>query len=362
VVGPEEPLVRGLADHLRAQGVAVVGPGAAAAQLEGSKQFAKAFMQRHGVPTARFAQFDSTQLEQALAYVRQHPLPLVVKADGLAAGKGVLICNSVTEAEQAIEAMLRIQTFGPAGARIVVEEFLAGVEVSAFALCSGTQYVLLPFAKDYKRALEGDCGLNTGGMGAVSPVPFADDAFAQRVCRQVIEPTLQGLEAEGIPFNGFLFVGLMVVPGQGVYVLEYNVRMGDPETEAVLPRLAVPDFADLLFAAATGKLSGIAVGERPEHACTVVCVSDGYPEKYPTGFPISRLDQAAQYALVFQAGTKIAPNGDTVTSGGRVLALTALGTTLELARASAMRAAAAVEYEGKYFRRDIAEDLLQPTN
>lgn len=354
IIGPEAPLVAGLADALRAQGIAVVGPSAAAAQLEGSKAFSKAFMQRHGIPTARYATFNRTQLQQAHQYVA-HPLPVVVKASGLAAGKGVLICTTLAEAQAAVTSLLTDQQFGEAGEEIVVEEFLDGVEVSVFALCNGTDYVLLPAAKDYKRIGEGDTGLNTGGMGAVSPVPFADEAFLKRVGEAVIAPTLRGMACENRPFNGFLFVGLMVVAGEP-YVLEYNVRLGDPEAQCILPRIDT-DFANLLWATATGDLRHRKpVPIRPETAVTVVSVSAGYPGTYTTGHPISGLEDLGG-VLVFHAGTKWDGN-QLVTHGGRVLAVTALGADLPSARQLALDATALVQFEGHTYRRDIGQDLL----
>ncbi|HHG83136.1 MAG TPA: phosphoribosylamine--glycine ligase [Bacteroidetes bacterium] len=354
VVGPEAPLDAGLADHLRAAGIPVVGPGKAGAILESSKAWSKAFMQRHGIPTAASRTFSEGDLADAVAYVQQHPLPVVVKASGLAAGKGVLICETSAEAEAGVRDMLSGSSFGDAGATIVVEAFLSGIECSVFILTDGESWVTLPNAKDYKRIGEGDTGLNTGGMGAVSPVPFADDDFMALVNDQIVVPTVQGLKMERIPFQGFIFFGLIAVQG-APYVIEYNVRMGDPETEVVFPRIT-SDVVDLLAGAANGALEGYEIGVMPEACTTVMLVSGGYPGTYAKGLEISGLD-AVEDATVFHAGSKLV-NDRLETNGGRVLAITAFGSDIKAALEKSLRGAEAVEFSGKYFRRDIGQDLL----
>ncbi|MEM7659923.1 MAG: phosphoribosylamine--glycine ligase, partial [Bacteroidota bacterium] len=281
VVGPEQPLVDGMAATFAEAGIPFLGPSAVAAQLEGSKAFSKAFMQRHNIPTAAYASFEQGQEAELAAYLADHPLPVVVKASGLAAGKGVLICDSREQALSEATAMLAGTAFGEAGSTVVIEAFLQGIEISIFALCDGKDYVLLPSAKDYKRIGEGDTGLNTGGMGAVSPVPFADEAFLQQVKSTIVQPTLDGMAAEEMPFVGFLFIGLMVVNGTP-YVLEYNVRMGDPETEVVMPRLQ-NDLVDLCEAAVQGRLADQSIAVDPRTCVTVMLVSGGYPGSYEKG-------------------------------------------------------------------------------
>jgi len=353
VVGPEQPLVAGIADYFAGHAVKVVGPSQAAAQLEGSKDFAKRFMQRHGIPTARYMSFSQADLPQATAYLAQQPLPVVIKASGLAAGKGVLICEDHREAELAMREMLSGASFGAAGETVVIEEFLPGIEISIFVMTDGKNYVLLPSAKDYKRIGEGDTGLNTGGMGAVSPVPFADEAFMAEVEQTIVRPTLQGLQAEKLDFKGFIFIGLMVVDGKP-YVLEYNVRLGDPETEVLLPRLQ-GDLLTLLEATAVGRLGDQSVAVDPRTCTTVMLVSGGYPGAYAKGKPITGLDQVSEVE-VFHAGTR--SSGDQVmTSGGRVLAVSAFGDSIEAAVQRSLRGAEQIDFEGKYFRRDIGKDL-----
>lgn len=353
VIGPEGPLADGLADELRAEGIAVVGPGKAGAILESSKAWSKEFMARHKIPTAAYRSFTTAELDAALAYVGAHSLPIVVKASGLAAGKGVVICASHAEAQDSVREMLSGEAFGEAGAEVVIEEFLTGIEVSVFVLTDGRHAVLLPEAKDYKRIGEGDTGPNTGGMGAVSPVPFADAAFMAQVQDKVIAPTIAGLAAEGIDYRGFIFFGLINVGG-APYVIEYNARMGDPETEAVLPRID-GDLVPVLAACAAGDLSGQQLGVLPAHAVTVVLVSGGYPGSYPKGKPMSIGDWPG--ALFFHAGTAETADG-LVTNGGRVMAVTALGEDLASARALAYAQAEEVAFEGRYFRRDIGVDLM----
>lgn len=358
VVGPEEPLVRGIVDFFKSdpqlQAIRIIGPSALGAQLEGSKDFSKAFMQRHGVPTAASATFTAAELEQGLAYLTEHAGPYVLKADGLAAGKGVIITESLEEAQVQLTAMLQDRKFGAASDRVLIEQFLSGIELSVFVLTDGQHYVILPEAKDYKRIGEGDTGLNTGGMGAVSPVPFADEAFMQRVEEEVVKPTVKGLQEEKIPYCGFIFIGLMNDQGRP-HVIEYNVRMGDPETEVVLPRLA-SDLVDLLLAAADQQLADFQVAVHPETAVTTVVVAAGYPEAYDKGDTIS-LPAAPQHALIFHAGT-MQQEDQVVTNGGRVLALTGIGLNLEEARQNSQSLADKVTYQGKYFRRDIGLDLL----
>ena len=360
VIGPEEPLVKGLVDYLHAQAetatLLVVGPSQLGATLEGSKDFSKQFMQRHGVPTAAYATFTAEQLEEGLAYLDQHALPIVLKADGLAAGKGVLICETHAEAKRFLKEMLVDAKFGDASSKVVVEEFLTGIELSVFVATDGTSYKILPEAKDYKRIGEGDTGLNTGGMGAVSPVPFADAAFLQKVEERIVLPTIQGLEKEGIKYRGFVFIGLMNKDGEP-FVIEYNVRMGDPETEAVLPRIE-SDFVALLVAIAGGTLSSYSLRIAPTYCTTVVMVSGGYPEAYEKGFTIS-LPEKTNQALLFHAGTAHDTSGSLVNQGGRVMAITGMGEGLQEALDHAYAAIDQISWKNAYFRRDIGQDILR---
>lgn len=359
LVGPEEPLVRGVRDYFEQledlRHVLLVGPDASGAQLEGSKDFSKAFMSRHGIPSAASRTFTAENLDEGLTYLADHPLPVVLKADGLAAGKGVIIADTLDDAQTALREMLLEAKFGEAGKKVIVEEFLHGIELSLFVLTDGNSYKILPEAKDYKRIGEGDTGLNTGGMGAVSPVPFADDAFLKKVEDRVVRPTLDGLKAEGIRYVGFIFVGLMNVGGEP-YVIEYNARMGDPETEVVLPRIE-SDLVVLLRAAAEGKLAYINFAVSNKTAVTTVVVAEGYPGDYPKGQPM-QYATPQNYTTLFHAGTRLADDGQVLTNGGRVMAVTALGTTLDEARQRSQAGAEAVQFEGKYFRRDIGLDLL----
>lgn len=358
VVGPEEPLVKGIVEYLHGdlKNLLIVGPSQGAAQLEGSKAFAKAFMQRHHIPTAAYKEFTASNYQEGLDYLHHHSLPVVLKADGLAAGKGVMICQSHVEAVSEFEAMLQQAKFGEAGKRVVVEEFLTGIEVSVFILTDGKSYVLLPEAKDYKRIGEGDTGPNTGGMGAVSPVPFADDAFMQKVKKKIIEPTVRGLQHEALDYKGFIFFGLIKVGGEP-FVIEYNCRMGDPETEVVLPRLKT-DLVKLLTATASGTLEQVKVDVDSRHACTMVAASGGYPAHFEKGFPISGLQTVfSENVLVFQAGTA-EKNGTIVTAGGRVLCVTALAENLDNAVKTARDTMEKIEFENKYYRRDIGYEFL----
>ncbi|MCB0770276.1 MAG: phosphoribosylamine--glycine ligase [Flavobacteriales bacterium] len=360
VVGPEGPLVDGLHDRIAADmalegKVTVIGPRQKGAQLEGSKDFAKEFMFRHNIPTAAHRSFGKGQLKEALEHLEKIQSPYVVKADGLAAGKGVVICNDRKEAGKVVKEMLEGGRFGAAGERVVIEQFLNGVELSAFLITDGDAFKMLPAAKDYKRIGVGDTGPNTGGMGAVSPVPFADKAFMQKVHDRIAAPTIRGLKKDGIPYSGFLFIGLMNVNNEP-YVIEYNVRLGDPETQAILPRLR-SDLLDLFEGIATGTLSERHVDVDDRTAVTVVLANEGYPDSYGTGKPIIGLEQVRE-AYVFQSGT--VQNGDRLeTAGGRVLSVTAFGKDLEQAIMAAQRSAALIQYDGKYIRPDIGLDLVK---
>jgi len=354
VVGPEEPLVKGISDAFAAsdahRSVTMIGPSAAGAQLEGSKDFSKAFMMRHQIPTARYHSFTPATLDEGKAFLRTMEAPFVLKASGLAAGKGVVIPETLEEAEQELAEMLGGK-FGAAGNVVVIEEFLNGVECSVFVLSDGNSAFLLPEAKDHKRIGEGNTGLNTGGMGAFSPVPFCDQTFMDKVKSRIIDPTLEGLKAEGIVYKGFIFIGLMSVNGEP-FVIEYNCRMGDPETEVVLPRLE-NDLVELFEAVGNGSLHEHKPKISTQHAATVVVVSGGYPGDYPKGLHISGLDRV-EGELVFHAGTKQV--GDQlVTNGGRVLAFTSIGASLESALARSYKSINEICYEGIYYRKDIGK-------
>ena len=359
IVGPEEPLVKGVVDYLRRQSdlsaLRIVGPDAAGAQLEGSKDFSKQFMSRYGIPTAASQTFTAATLREGLTYLETHSLPVVLKADGLAAGKGVIIAETTEEAKATLSSMLEDHKFGEAGAKVVIEQFLRGIELSVFVLSDGVNYKILPEAKDYKRIGEGDTGLNTGGMGAVSPVVFANENFLRKVEEKVVRPTLAGLQQEGIRYVGFIFIGLMNVKSEP-YVIEYNARMGDPETEVVLPRIQ-NDFAEMMVAAADGELDKVSLQVSSQTAVTTVVVSGGYPEDYTKGQVITELGRIED-VLVFHAGTTTSAN-QIVTSGGRVLALTGLANSMENAIRKSQEAARTVQYEGKYYRRDIGLDLIR---
>jgi phosphoribosylamine--glycine ligase len=361
IVGPEEPLVKGIVDYLVQESglnLLIIGPSKEAAQLEGSKAYAKAFMERHNIPTAAYKEFTAENFEEGIEYLKQHPLPIVLKADGLAAGKGVIICQNHVEAVSEFELMIQRSKFGEAGKRVVVEEFLKGIELSVFALTDGKEYILLPEAKDYKRIGEGDTGLNTGGMGAISPVPFADEPFMQKVIERVVQPTINGLDKDGLDYKGFVFIGLMKV-GDEPFVIEYNCRMGDPETEVVIPRIK-NDLVELFTAAAHGQLQNINLQQDERFATTIVAVSGGYPEDYQKGLKIEGLNTVISDTILFHSGTKEV-DGTIVTNGGRVLCATALATELEEAINKSRELIEAIDYTDKYYRRDIGFEFLDKT-
>lgn len=362
VVGPEVPLVEGLVDYLRYDAgmkeLLIVGPDARGAQLEGSKDFSKAFMLRHGIPTARYQTFEQGDAgyQEACAFLRTLQAPYVLKADGLAAGKGVIIAETLQEAESELKELLDGR-FGHASSRVVIEEYLHGIECSVFVATDGHDWRVLPVAKDYKRIGEGDTGLNTGGMGSVSPVSFADEAFMAKVEKRIIRPTIEGLHTERIPYRGFIFIGLMNVEGEP-YVIEYNCRMGDPETESVMLRID-SDFVELLERMAAGNLGDYQLIESPKYAATVVLVSQGYPGNYLKGVPISYPHEPTFDSALFHAGTSRDSEGHLVTAGGRVFTASCLGDTLEDALARCYKLADQVHFTGKTFRRDIGQDLLK---
>ena len=357
VVGPEEPLVKGIVDFFREddaiRNIPVIGPSAAGARLEGSKDFAKAFMSRHGIPTAAYRSFTKNTLEEGYAFLETLKAPYVLKADGLAAGKGVLIIDSLDEAKAQLKSMMEGK-FGAAGNTVVIEEFLSGIECSVFVATDGRSFKILPEAKDYKRIGEGDTGPNTGGMGAISPVPFADEAFMTQVVDTIVRPTIEGLKADKIDYKGFIFIGLMNVQGKP-YVIEYNVRMGDPETEAVMPRIT-SDLIEMFEGIAYGELDKYELTVSPMTAATVVCVSEGYPGSYEKGMPITGLEPSND-SLIFHAGTAF-QGKQTVTSGGRVLAVTSLGESISQAVGTSLETIREIDYAGKYFRSDIGQDLM----
>ena len=355
VVGPENPLVAGIYAYFRDHSVKVIGPSKDAAQLEGSKEFAKEFMFRHHIPTARFMSVTAETIEEGYHFLESLKAPYVLKADGLAAGKGVIILDSLADAKDTLSDMLE-GMFGGASATVVIEEFLSGIECSVFVVTDGEDYRLLPVAKDYKRVGEGDTGLNTGGMGSVSPVPFADEAFMEKVVKNIVEPTLKGLKEENLEYRGFIFLGLINVEGDPM-VIEYNCRMGDPETEVVMPRLK-SDIIDLFEGMADQTLSIKNVEFDERAAVAVMLTSAGYPGDYEKGKVITGLDKIGE-CLAFHAGTKENERGEVLTNGGRVIALVAYGNDIADAAQKAKAAAAIVDFEGKYLRNDIANDLLR---
>ena len=359
VVGPEAPLVEGVVDYFKndpvLKNILIVGPDKIGAQLEGSKDFSKNFMLKHGVPTAASKTFTEKEVEEGLRYLDQHTLPIVLKADGLAAGKGVIISEDREEAKSALKEMLIGRKFGEASTKVVIEQYLHGIEMSAFVLTDGKNYVILPEAKDYKRIGEGDKGLNTGGMGAVSPVPFADQVFLSKVEENVIKPTIKGLQKDGIHYVGFIFFGLMNMAGEP-YVIEYNARLGDPETEVIIPRIK-NDMIELLSAAAKGELSKVKIALDSRTATTVMLVAGGYPEEYQKGDVISGLENTGE-VLVFHAGTSLDKDNKVVTNGGRVMAITAFGKDIKEAIQKTNSTAENITWKNKYFRRDIGLDLL----
>lgn len=356
VVGNEDPLVAGIWDYFQDSDILVVGPSQAGAALEGSKDFAKAFMMRHGIPTARYRSFTADTVEEGCEFLASLKAPYVLKADGLAAGKGVLIINDLAEAQSSLREMLN-GMFGKSSATVVIEEFLSGIECSVFVLTDGNGgFRILPVAKDYKRIGEGDTGPNTGGMGAISPVPFANAEFMQEVTDRIILPTIRGLEKENITYRGFIFLGLINVDGHPM-VIEYNVRMGDPETEAVMLRID-SDLVQLMKAAAQGNLGDLPLNISEKTAATVMLVSKGYPGSYPKGLQISLPEDAAIESILFHAGTKIDESLSLVTSGGRVIAVSSLGNSISEALAKSYATADLIAYEGKTFRRDIGADLM----
>lgn len=357
VVGPEEPLVNGIFDYFNAsetlKHIPVIGPSAKGALLEGSKAFAKEFMQRHGIPTAAYREFDVQSLEAGLQYLQQHATPIVLKADGLAAGKGVLICEDAQHAQDELKEMLANAKFGKASSKVVVEEFLKGIEFSVFVLTDGKNYKLLPNAKDYKRIGEGDTGLNTGGMGCISPVPFVDETMMKKVEERVIKPTIAGLQKDDITYHGFIYFGLMNVNGEP-YVIEYNCRMGDPETEIVLPRIE-SDLVQHFVALANGTLAHEQVIVSEKAAATVIVASGGYPGDYDKGKPITGLETVTG-SIVFHAGTA-KKDGVVVTNGGRVLAVSSFGSTIQEAVEASNASIQKINFDKMYFRKDIGYEF-----
>jgi len=355
LVGPEVPLVSGISDFIHSnkklEKINVIGPKKLGAMLEGSKSFAKEFMERHNIPTAPYKKFSLKNLNDGLDYLESISPPYVLKANGLAAGKGVLIINELEKAKNSLVEMLKNKKFGSASKEVVIEGFLDGIELSCFVLTDGDSFITLPYAKDYKRIGEGDSGLNTGGMGAISPVPFNDKDFKNKIENKIIKPTIKGLKKDNIDYLGFIFIGLINVKGEP-FVIEYNVRMGDPETQVVLPRIK-NDFLEILLATANNKLSEIKLDVSPNYAVTIVSVSGGYPESYEKGLDVlGDIDQE----LVFQAGT-LKKNNKIVTNGGRVFSSTALGSSIKIALSKAYKNLKKIKFKGMYFRKDIGFDL-----
>jgi phosphoribosylamine--glycine ligase len=357
VVGPEEPLVKGIADHFQDTGVNVIGPSREGAQLEGSKAFAKHFMQRNDIPTAAYREFDESSYNDGVLHLQQHSVPIVLKADGLAAGKGVVICQHAGEAIAEFELMIQQSKFGEASKKVVVEEFLTGIELSMFVLTDGKHYLILPEAKDYKKIGEGDKGLNTGGMGAISPVPFADKEFMKKIEDRIIKPTVDGLQKENLDYKGFIFFGLIKVDNDP-FVIEYNCRMGDPETEVVIPRLK-NDLVDLFVATTNGNLSSIKIETDEKAACTIMAVSGGYPGNYEKGKAIEGLDISIKNSFIFHSGTK-EEDGKIVSNGGRVFCVTSLAENLEEAINQSKDVIGHTDFDGMYYRHDIGFEFIPP--
>ena len=360
VVGPEEPLVKGIYDFFKAKPstahIQVFGPSKKAARLEGSKAFAKEFMRRNNIPTAGYREFDESNYAEGTEYIKIHPLPVVLKADGLAGGKGVVICNNHIEALAEFELMVQQAKFGEAGKKVVIEEFLTGIELSVFVLTDGVSYVLLPEAKDYKRVGKGDTGANTGGMGAVSPVPFADEAFIDKITKQIVEPTIAGLQKEKMDYKGVVFIGL-IKEGEEIFVIEYNCRFGDPETEVVVPRID-NDLVELFSAVAQQRLQDITIKVNPQAAVAVVAVSAGYPGNYQAGKAISGLEDAAiEGSMIFHSGTK-QEGGEVLTNGGRVLAVTSYGDNIFDAAGQSMYVMENIFFDGINYRDDIGYEFV----
>ena len=359
IVRGEQPLVAGIYDFLKNSPVKedfiMIAPSQKGAELEGSKDFAKQFMQKYRIPTAKYQTFTADTLENGFAFLENLTPPYVLKADGLAAGKGVIICDNLSEAKLELQSMLTEAKFGDASKKVVIEEFLQGIELSVFVLTDGKSYLILPSAKDYKRIGEGDTGLNTGGMGSISPVPFADEEFMNKVEEQIIIPTIEGIQKENIDYKGFIFFGLMNVKGNP-YVIEYNVRLGDPETESVIPRIK-NDLVRLFVAVGRQTLDEMQMNVIPESVATVMLVSGGYPEYYEKGKLISKAESIGN-SLIFHAGTARNENKDLITSGGRVLAVTSLGKDIEIALQISNRNAEKIQFDKKYYRKDIGKDLL----
>ena len=359
VVGPEEPLVKGIVDYFRAdealKSIMIIGPSLHAAQLEGSKAFAKAFMQKYNIPTAGYREFDASNYEEGVRYIHQHNLPVVLKADGLAAGKGVLICQNHIEAGAEFELMIQRNKFGDAGRKVVVEEFLDGIELSMFVLTDGKNYVILPEAKDYKRIGEGDKGLNTGGMGAISPVPFADDVFMQKIEETIVKPTIRGIKEEAMDYKGFVFIGIIKVDDEP-YVIEYNCRLGDPETEVVIPRLK-NDLVELFTSTAQQKLDSVKIDCDDRYACTVMTVSGGYPGEFEKGFEIEGLEnEISADSLIFHAGT-LSAYGAVLTNGGRVFCVTSFADSVVEAVDKSKEVLENIHFEDMYYRKDIGYEF-----
>ena len=360
VVGPEEPLVLGIVDFFanapELAKIPVIGPTAKGAQLEGSKAFSKKFMMRYGIPTASYREFDLDNYAEGISYLETHPLPIVIKADGLAAGKGVMICHSYVEAMAEYELMLQYSKFGEASRKIVVEEFLDGIELSVFILTDGKNFLVLPEAKDYKKIGEGDKGLNTGGMGAVSPVSFADNGFMKKISDRIIKPTISGLQNEEIDYKGFIFIGIIKI-GDDPFVIEYNCRLGDPETEAILPRIK-NDLVELFSAVASQQLHTIEIQKDKRTICTIMAVSRGYPGSYEKGYPITGLDNPiSSDSIVFQAGT-VKEEDMILTNGGRVLCVSSFAETVGDAVLKSRKVLENIDFDGIYYRRDIGFEFL----